>query len=127
MKTYLLSLPERILRSMLGLGAGVAREVGEVALPESVRRSRLYQNLVDATLRFLIEQVGGADGVYLDEGKLPGDFLTRRTAGNVIEALGIVAFRASPVWVLAALADVCGMGRHLIPQVADALKAQGLL
>jgi hypothetical protein len=29
--------------------------------------------------------------------------------------------------VLAALADVCGMGRHLIPEVADALKAQGLL
>lgn len=127
MKDYLLSLPERIVRSALGLGAGVAREVGEVALPESVRRSRLYQNLVDATLRFLIEQVGGVEGVYLAEGKLPDDFLGRRTAGNVIEALGIVAFRASPVWVLAALADVCGMGRHLIPEVADALKAQGLL
>ena len=41
--------------------------------------------------------------------------------------MGIVAFRASPVWVLAAMADVCGMGRHLIPEIADALKAQGLL
>jgi hypothetical protein len=127
MKTYLLSLPERILRSMLGLGAGVAREVGEVALPRGVRRSRLYQNLVDATLRFLIEQVGGVEGVYLEDGRLPDDFVGRRAAGNVIEALGIVAFRASPVWVLAALADVCGMGRHLIPEVAEALKAQGLL
>jgi hypothetical protein len=126
-KNYLLSLPERIVRSALGLGAGVAREVGEVALPESVRRSRLYQNLVDTTLRFLIEQVGGVEGVYVADGKLPDDFLGRRTAGNVIEVLGIVAFRASPVWVLAALADVCGMGRHLIPEVADALKAQGLL
>jgi hypothetical protein len=28
-KTYLLSLPERLLRSGLGLGAGVAREIGE--------------------------------------------------------------------------------------------------
>ena len=34
-KTYLLSLPERLLRSGLGLGAGVAREVGEVALPDA--------------------------------------------------------------------------------------------
>ena len=41
--------------------------------------------------------------------------------------LGIVAFRASPVWVLAALADLSGLGRHLIPEMADALKAQGLL
>jgi hypothetical protein len=33
-----LSLPERIVRSVLGLGAGVAREVGEIAVPASVRR-----------------------------------------------------------------------------------------
>ena len=44
-----------------------------------------------------------------------------------IEALGIVAFRASPVWVLAALADVCGMGRQLIPEIATSLKEHNLL
>jgi hypothetical protein len=126
-KSYLISLPERIVRSALGLGAGVAREVGEVALPDAVRHTRLYQNLVDTTLRFLIEQVGGVSGAYPSDDPLPDDFLTRRTAGNVIEALGVVAFRASPVWVLAAMADVCGMGRQLIPEIADALKAQGLL
>ena len=126
-KAYLLSLPERLLRSSLGLGAGVAREIGEVVLPDGVRRTRLYQNLVDTTLRFLIEQVGGVEGAYPNETPLPDDFLKRRTAGNVIEALGIVAFRASPVWVLAAMADLCGLGRHLIPQLADELKQQGLL
>jgi hypothetical protein len=126
-KRYLLSVPERVVRAVLGVGAGVAREVGEVALPNAVRRSRLYQNLVDATLRFLIEQVGGAEGVYPDEQALPENFLARRTAGNVVEMLGVVAFRASPVWVLAALADMCGMGRQVIPEIADALKAQGLL
>jgi hypothetical protein len=127
LKTYLLSFPERVVRSALGLGAGVAREVGEVALPDGIRHSQLYQNLVDATLRFLIEQVGGAEGVYNAEGTLPDNFLARRTAGNAVEVLGIVAFRASPVWILAALADLCGIGRHLIPEIADALKAQGLL
>ena len=125
--TYLLSLPERLLRSGLGLGAGVAREIGEVVLPDGVRRSRLYQNLVDTTLRFLIEQVGGVEGAYPQDEPLPDDFLKRRTAGNVIEALGIVAFRASPVWVLAALADVCGIGRQLIPEIAASLKEQKLL
>ena len=63
-KAYLLSLPERLVRSTLGLGAGAARELGEVAIPRGVRRSQLYRNLVDTTLRYLIEQVGGAEGVY---------------------------------------------------------------
>ena len=126
-KTYLFSLPERIVRSLLGLGAGIAREVGEVALPKRIRQSQLYRNLVDATLRYLIEQVGGVEGVYRVDETLPENFLARRTAGNAIEVVGIVAFRASPVWILAALADVCGMGRHLIPEIAGALKAQGLI
>ena len=126
MKGYFFSIPERLVRAVLGLGAGAAREVGEVALPDAVRQSQLYKNLVDTTLRFLIENVGGAEGVY-EAGALPDDFVARRTAGNAVEVLGIVAFRASPVWVLAALADVCGVGRQLIPEIADALKAQGLL
>jgi hypothetical protein len=126
-KAYLLSLPERLIRSTVGLGAGVAREVSEVALPDGIRRSQLYRNLVDATLHFLIEQVGGVEGVYPAGAVLPDNFLARRTAGNAIEVLGIVAFRASPVWILAALADVCGMGRQLIPELTEALKAQGLL
>jgi hypothetical protein len=127
LKRYLATLPERAVRSIVGLGAGVAREVGDVALPKSVRRSRLYQNLVDTTLRFLIEQVGEVEGVYRSDEKLSDDFLVRRTVGNAVEALGVVAFRASPVWVLAALADVCGVGRRLIPEFAAELKEQDLL
>jgi hypothetical protein len=126
-KRYLLTLPERLVRSALGLGAGVTRELGEVALPAGVRRSQLYRSLVDTTLRFLAEQVGGAEGLSRAEKDLPDDFLARRTAGNVIEALGIVAFRASPVWILAAVADASGFGRLIIPEVAAALKTQGLL
>jgi hypothetical protein len=126
-KTYLLTLPERVVRSALGLSAGTARELAEVALPQAVRNSQLYRNLVDTTLRYLIEQVGGVEGVYQGGEVLPDNFLVRRGAGNAIELLGIVAFRASPVWVLAAMADVSGLGRSLIPEITDALKAQGLL
>jgi hypothetical protein len=126
-RKYLLSLPERAIRSALGLGAGMVRETGDVVIPAVVRKGRLYQNLVDTTLRFVIEQVGGVVGTYPAEEALPDDFLLRRTTGNAIELLGIVAFRASPVWVLAALADVSGIGRALIPEIADELKSQGLL
>ena len=122
----MLSFPERVVRSALGLGAGVAREVGEVALPAGLRRSQLYQNLVDTTLRYLVEKVGGVEALPADE-EIPSDFVVRRAAGNAVEVLGVVAFRASPVWVLAALADLAGLGRHLIPEIAASLKARGLL
>jgi hypothetical protein len=127
LRHYLLTLPERFVRSVLGLGAGVAREVGEVVIPESVRRGQLYQNVVDATLRFLTERVGGV--VPMDPGAdaLPEQFLARRTVGNAIDVLGFVAFHASPMWLLATLSDVCGAGRQLVPEIATALRAHGLL
>src|SRR5262245_34356695 len=126
-RAYLLSLPERVIRSALGLSAGLLREVGEVVLPRGVRRTQLYKSLVDTTLRFVIEQVGGATHIYPPEQPQLDNFLARRGAGNAIELLGIVAFRVSPVWVLAALADLSGLGRRMIPEIAAALAAQGLL
>jgi hypothetical protein len=124
---YALSLPERMLRSASALSAGVVREVADVALPIGVRRGRLYRTLVAASLRFLIEDVGRVEGTYPPEEKLARNFLARRTLGNGVEAMGILAFHASPVWVLAALADVCGAGRQLIPEIAQSLKDEGLL
>ncbi|MGH8258307.1 MAG: hypothetical protein ACREUG_01300 [Steroidobacteraceae bacterium] len=126
-RDYLVSLPERVIRSAAALSAGLLREVGEVALPRGVRRSHLYGSLVEVTLRYLIERVGGAEGIYPSAEPQPDDFLARRGAGHAIELLGIVAFRVSPVWVLAALADLSGLGRRLIPEIAAALEAEGLL
>jgi hypothetical protein len=124
---FLLSLPERTLRSATAVAAGLLRELGDVTIPHTIRRGQLYRNLVEATLRFLIEDVGGVEGTYPTEEKLAEDFLLRRTAGNGIELIGILAFRASPVWVLAALADVSGSGRYLIREISAALKEEGLL
>jgi hypothetical protein len=126
-RAYLLSLPERVIRSALGFSAGLLREIGEVAVPRTVRRGQLYKSLVDTTLRYVIEQVGGAKGVYPSEAPHTRDFLARRGVGHAIELLGIAAFRISPVWVFAALADLSGLGRRLIPEIAQALKEQGLL
>jgi hypothetical protein len=124
---YVASLPERVVRSLAALTGGAFREVGKVALPGRVRRSRLYQSLVEGTLRFLIEQIGQVDSAYPNEGKLPDDFLVRRAAGNVIELAGIATFSASPVWVLAALADLSGAGRDLIAEISTALAEEGLV
>jgi len=122
---YALSLPERLVRSLSGILAGTVREVGEVILPARVRRSRLYSSVVGATLQFLIEQV--AEIQASGETALPQDFILRKVAGNVVDIAGIAAFHASPVWVLAALADIAGAGQEFISQISKALYEAGLL
>ncbi|HUK18834.1 MAG TPA: hypothetical protein VLW65_20580 [Bryobacteraceae bacterium] len=124
---YVLSLPERVVRSLSALSGGLLREIGNVALPASIRRTTLYRTMVDVTLRFLIEEVGQVEGIYPTEQTLAGNFLLKRTASHGIELLGILAFHASPVWVLAALADATGGGRKLISEISQALKEEGLL
>jgi hypothetical protein len=124
---YILSLPERVIRSLGALSGGLLREIGNVALPASVRRTTLYRTMVDVALRFLIEEVGQVEGIYPSEGRLAANFLVQRTASHGIELLGILAFHASPVWVLAALADAAGGGRKLIQEVSQALQEEGLL
>ncbi|MGD0772059.1 MAG: hypothetical protein ABSC05_04480 [Candidatus Solibacter sp.] len=124
---YLLSLPERAIRSLGALSGGLLREIGNVALPAAVRRTTLYRTMVDVALRFLIEEVGQVEGVYPSEGRLAENFLLKRTASHGIEILGILAFQASPIWVLAALADATGGGRKLILEIAQALQEEGLL
>ena len=116
-----------MVRSASGLAAGLVREIGDVAVPASLRRTKLYQGMVESTLRFLIEQVGQVEGTYTEEGKLVENFAARRAAGNGIELVGLLAFRASPVWVMAALADLSGAGRHLVREIAESLKQEGLL
>jgi hypothetical protein len=83
--------------------------------------------MVDIALRFMIERVGEVKGVYPSGDGLASDFLLRRTAGHGIELAGLLAFRASPVWIMAALADVSGAGRHIVQEIAEAMQQEGLL
>jgi hypothetical protein len=124
---YLLSLPERLVRSGAALAGGLMRELGSVAIPAGVRRTKSYQTMVEIALRFMIEQLGEVKGVYPSQGELAANFLLRRTAGHGLELAGLIAFRASPVWILAALADISGAGRQIVQEIAEAMKQEGLL
>ena len=124
---YLLSLPERVVRSASALTAGLVREVSDVALPRRLRRTVVYRIMVESTLRFLIEQVGEVEGAYPVDGQLSDDFLLQRAVGDGIDIAGVVAFHASPVWILAALSDLSGAGRDLLDDIIVSLKQDRLL
>lgn len=123
---FVLSLPERLVRSLGALSGGFLREVGIVLLPARVRRTALYRVMVEVTLRFLIEGLGRVEGVY-PAGQRLEDFLLKRGASHGIELLGILTLHVSPIWVLAALADATGAGHTLLQKIAESLKEEGLL
>ena len=94
---YILSLPERAVRSLVALSGGLLKEIGDIALPGAIRRTVLYHTMVGVTLRFLSEDLGEVEGVFPSEHRLAENFVLQRTASHGIELLGILAFRASPV------------------------------
>ncbi len=61
---FVISLPERLVRSLSALTGGLLREAGVVLLPARLRRTALYRVMVEVTLRFLIEELGRVKGVY---------------------------------------------------------------
>jgi hypothetical protein len=96
-------------------------------LPSSFRKTKLYRSLVEVTLRFIAEQLGQVQRPDDQLPELPSDFVLRRGAGNGIEVAGVLLFRFSPVWILAALSDVSSTSRILVREISGALVEKGLL
>jgi hypothetical protein len=124
---YIISLPERLLRALAaGLG-GAVYELSLLLLPEWARRSRFYQATVARLLRIVVELVGGVPGTFPAEGMSVRQLATRKAAGNAIEMVSFVAVGWSPVWLLAAAADVVGGTQVYLRLLVEDLKGAGAL
>ncbi len=125
---FLLSLPERIVRSLAALVGGLVHEPAQILLPRLVRRSRLYEASAKNLLRVTIELVGGVEGASTAEpGSSAGELAVRKGAGNVVELGSIAAFGFSPLWLLAAASDLARGSRVYLATLVDELKAAEVL
>jgi aconitate hydratase len=128
---FLVSVPERILRAVGAAAGGAIHETAELALPRLVRRSRLYEATAKNLLRITVELVGGVerpkDEVAGEVEPSPKKLLVRKSAGNVVELGSIFAFGFSPLWILAAAADVTRGTRVYLDALVDELKGAGVL
>lgn len=128
--SYLLSLPERLLRALAALLGGGLHESFELALPRVVRRSRLYEATARNLLRVTIELVGGVEpttGAADEYEPDPGRLAVRKGAGNALELGSIAAFGFSPLWILAAAADVTRGSRTYLNTLVSELVNEGVL
>jgi hypothetical protein len=127
---FLASLPERAVRVIAAVLGGALHETFELALPRLVRRSRLYEATAKNLLRVTIELVGGVEAripVELEHEPDPGKLAMRKGAGNVVELGSIAAFGFSPLWILAAAADVSRGSRVYLDVFVEELVRAGAL
>ncbi|HKG09867.1 MAG TPA: hypothetical protein VKB07_04790 [Gaiellaceae bacterium] len=128
--SFVVSLPERLIRSLVGGVAGLVHESAQVLLPRFVRRSRLYEASAKNLLRISIELVGGVEPASSpDEPQAPAakQLAIRKGAGNVVELGSIAAFGFSPLWLLAAASDVAHGSRVYLESLTNELKAAGVV
>jgi hypothetical protein len=127
---FLVSLPERLVRSLVALVGGTLHETAQLVLPRLVRRSRLYEATAKNALRIAIELVGGVEGspTAADPEALPPRRLAvRKGAGNAVELGSLVAFGFSPLWLLAGASDVIHGTRVYLDELVGELKRAGVL
>ena len=121
---YTISMPERYLRGLTALLGGMLKETTDLVVPDFVKDTTSYNLFVGNILRFAVENVGGVEGVYDDEG-LSGDYATRKLLGNAIEGIGVATVHLSPLWVFAFFADSVKGGQAYLNRLHGELVAKG--
>ncbi len=126
---FLVSLPERLVRSVAALLGGAVHETAALVLPRFARRSRLYEATAKNALRIAIELVGGveSDSAAEPEAIPAGRLALRKGAGNAVELGTIVAFGFSPLWLLAGASDVLRGSRVYLDELVAELERAGVL
>lgn len=128
---FFLSWPERVFRALTAGLLGGVQETAQLLLPRLVRRSRLYEVTAKNMLRIGIELVGGvepaapADGTGTAPGA--GRVAIKKAAGNVVEFGSIAAFGFSPLWLLAAAADILHGSKTYLSALEEELAKAGVL
>ena len=128
---FVVSLPERLARAVAAALGGTIHETAELLLPRLVRKSRLYEATAKNLLRITVELVGSVERPReLVQGEFeqsPKKLAVRKAGGNVVELGSILAFGFSPLWLLAATADVTHGTRVYLDSLVSELKAAGVL
>jgi len=130
---YSLTLPERAVRSTVGLAAGAARESAAFLIPQSFQSAKTYELVVDNALGFLTDQIGGVkrgDGSETESEAGTSDadtYIARKAVGNFVDLAGLATLHVSPVWFMAIFSDVAYGSKTYVRELAQALEQQGLI
>lgn len=123
---YAISMPERFVRSTVSGLTSVTSLTTDLALPKALKESSTYRVTVGMLQQFLIEKVAEVEKTD-SQVELVDKYVVRKTAGSIIEGIGLISVRFSPVWMLAILSDVTGGSKAYLERLTRDLKQQGLI
>ena len=124
--SYVVSLPERMVRTVAAGGGGLLLEAADHILPPVARGSKFYQCTIARPFRITVEFVGGVEGRFSEEMSAP-ELVKRKVAGNVVEAGCVFTVGFSPLWFLAAASDVTNGTKAYLHAFVKELKGVGVL
>ena len=124
---YVVSLPERLVRTTAASGGGLLLEASDHILPPPVRDAKIYQCLIARPLRITVEAVGGVSGRLPMQDMSGQELIQRKVAGNFVEAFSVFTVGFSPLWFLAAASDVTGGTRVYLDAFVRELKKADIL
>jgi hypothetical protein len=125
---YTLSLPERVVRSTVGVTAGAAREAAHALVPQAFKSSKVYELVIANSLRFLTEEVGG-----VEHQPRPGEnanldhYLARKAVGDFVDLAGLATLHLSPIWLFAVVSDVAYGSKTYLNELSAELRQRGLI
>ena len=142
---YGVSLPERLVRSAVGITAGTAKEIAEFVVPQAFQDSKSYEVAVRNSLNFLLANVATVSDPNAEKPTAPpaatpvanatsdptamnpGRFIARKAVGNFIDIAGLATLHVSPLWILAIVSDAAYGTKTYLSELAGELQSQGLI
>jgi hypothetical protein len=150
--TYLVTLPERTIRSLAAAAGGTMSLLTETLFPESLRGTTLYRTFLGGTQQFILEKIAqvrpetdaskpaeAADpqlwsepaSTRPDESRPAGagdpQYLPKKIIGTALETAGLFAMHFSPLWVFAIAGDAAAGSGAFLARLVEQLKWNGVL
>lgn len=127
---YLLSLPERSVRSLAAVAGGTTSLLTDTLFPETLRGTTLYRIFVGDAQQFIIQKVAQVQqaqaGETSDEAG-GNDYVQRKMIGGALETAGLFAMHFSPLWVFAIAGDAAAGGNVFLDRLTNRLKGNGVI
>lgn len=125
---YMVSLPERTLRSLASIAGGTTTLLTDTLFPEVLRGTTMYRIFVGDAQRFVIEKVAQIQHEGEQEaGQTDPQYVQKKMIGGALETAGLFAMHISPLWVFAIAGDAAAGTGVFLDRLVRQLKTNSVI